>query len=948
MYMRYWLFYCLSVMLLFLGTMAIVAMPANVGEQKKILIINSYSEHIQWSKDVVDSLEAGVHRKYPDWTVCSGDMKTESLLTSGVAALTLRSLLWKYSEQTKTNVEATSLQKSSIFMQDDVPDAIVWIGDEGFLHYITYALMLGNWKHIPMVLCAVKDSVSGGGWYPELGFNFDKKLPIRNYATISGEYAIDNTYAGSLRGDNGIRYTKVFRDNKAFWHMEISLNYCGNIVQLPIRQNLELIHRLLPNLEELIWVDDNFYRSVETRLEVEKLLRQMMPKVKYSAMIHNRMNTDSIYNVMLKPAKNRAFLTYSWRINGLHSKRSDREIDSLFTYVSSVPMFTLTERNFKGDNYWIGGCFLNNSKIIDRTMAMLERAVAGDSIMTLPFDTVSDARIILNRTALKRYKLTSAADELEGVTYVHIPPAFYQEYERQLLIAILVLAVLSSYFIILWRRARYTKRLQTDYVRYKFLYDKLQAIYSNSSIDFALYAEDGKCLLRIINGEIETRRGCCDLFCDNLFQSSFFNDDLKKQIQSKKTINCEVSLDSSGQLSRTSFTGQSVYQLIVKPLHEVKSHTSCFMAIAINLTPVIHERQEKEKFESLFHFASDSSQVGVVFYDITTAVGMATSSWCTNLNEKFTSGTFPTYEQVMAEDRIALLNFQQAVCTGNLQEPLCKDIRVKDTVGNIHWVRQHMYIIPASNRLVELSLNINEQKQNEQSLEEAKVKAEASNEETSQFLSSISHEVRTPLNAIVGFSTVLSDLDDEETGKEFASIILRNAYLLNALMTNILDLSALDAGKVSFSYAPVNIAEVFTDMGSYIRNNLYDHSLQVIHELPKEADRFLTTDREYLKVLLINLLSNAMKFTHKGNITIGCRKEGKSFYFYITDTGCGISQEDQQCIFSRFTKLDSYIQGTGLGLSLCKSVVKCLGGEIGVISEKGKGSTFWFVLPDKK
>lgn len=136
-------------------------------------------------------------------------------------------------------------------------------------------------------------------------------------------------------------------------------------------------------------------------------------------------------------------------------------------------------------------------------------------------------------------------------------------------------------------------------------------------------------------------------------------------------------------------------------------------------------------------------------------------------------------------------------------------------------------------------------------------------------------------------------------------------------------------------------------MGSYIRNNLDEHSLKVVYEMPEcEEERFITTDEEYLRKLLLNLLSNAVKFTNEGSVTFGCRRREYGLYFYVSDTGCGIAPEDQKSIFNRFVKLDAYVQGTGLGLALCKSIVKHLGGKIGVTSEKGKGSTFWFVLPN--
>lgn len=947
MRMRSWISHCVLWALLFsLGTATAAAVPAENAKEKRILIINSYGEQTVWSKNVTDKLENRIHEDHPDWMVYSGNLKTESAVYSMAAFFTLRSLIWGYAERTRTSVDATELKSNSLFIQDDIPDAIVWVGEEGFLHYITYVFQLGEWRTIPMVLCSVKDSVSAYGWRPESKFRFDRKFGIREYYVVSTQLYKDDPAVDLYKNLKDIPRRDTIVYGKAAYQYDFYLNYSGNIMQLPIRQNLELIHRLLPGLEELIWVGNDSYRSMETRLEVEKVVGETMPDVKFRKMIVDNMNVDSIYDVMLEPAGNRAFLTYSLNIDALHSRRSDREMDSLFTHVSTVPLFTLTERDFNKDNYWVGGCFLRSADAVNSSLAMLERAVRGDSIMALPFDTISESRIVLNKTALERYGLTRAAGRLEGVSFVHIPPAFLQKYEKQLLITVLILVVAGCYIIISRRRSRYNKHIRADYARYKRLYDKLQVIYENSSIDFALYDEKGKRLLRIVNGKVEMAEGDCDLFSENIFESPCLGEDLKEQIRSRRAVNCEVALDFEGRLSRTKFAEHNVYQLIVKPLHEVSYGTSCFMAIAVNLTPTIRERQEKERFEGLFHFASDSSQVGVVFYHAETAEGMATDSWCGNMNETFVSGTFPAYGQVVGEDREVLLQYQKAIRAGKVLEPLCRDIQVRGKDGGKHWIRQHMYFIQSSRRLIELSLDIDEQKQNEKSLEEAKRKAEESNEETRCFLSSISHEVRTPLNAIVGFSAILAVPDDEESGSEYTSIILRNARLLDALITNILDLSALDGGKVSFHYTRLNVADVFLEMEEYIRNNLYNHPLKVIRELPEnEADRFITTDQEYLRVLLGNLISNAVKFTDTGSITLGCRKEDRGFYFHVTDTGCGIAPEDQKYIFNRFKKLDTYIQGTGLGLALCKSIVKHFNGEIGVISEKGEGSTFWFVLP---
>lgn len=272
--MKTCLSYTLFVLLLFLGMTAWAAVPVKAEAEKRILIINSYSERVEWSKDLMDSLEYKIRETYPDWMVYSGDLKTESATYSSAAALTLRSILWGYAERTRTCVDATTLEVSSIFMQDDIPDAIVWIGEEGFLHFLSYIFLMKKWKQIPMVLCAVSDSISASGWFPEKGFSFDLKYGIRDYNVITRLGKFSEKYLKQIKEDKSIRISKREDMGADVYYLETDLNYSGNIAQFPVRQNLELIQRMLPGLQELIWVDDDYYRSAKIRLEVEEIMKK--------------------------------------------------------------------------------------------------------------------------------------------------------------------------------------------------------------------------------------------------------------------------------------------------------------------------------------------------------------------------------------------------------------------------------------------------------------------------------------------------------------------------------------------------------------------------------------------------------------------------------------------------------------------------------------------------
>ena len=228
-------------------------------------------------------------------------------------------------------------------------------------------------------------------------------------------------------------------------------------------------------------------------------------------------------------------------------------------------------------------------------------------------------------------------------------------------------------------------------------------------------------------------------------------------------------------------------------------------------------------------------------------------------------------------------------------------------------------------------------------LETAAKQALAASEAKSSFLSRMSHEIRTPLNAIVGFSSILAETDEEQEKREYISIIENNNALLLQLIGDILDLSKIEAGTLEFNFSDFELNELMHEKENIIRMKTAE-GVELIFEPGLDACLF-HSDRNRLSQLLINLLTNAAKFTAKGSIRFGYRAEGSRLRFYVSDTGCGIPPEGQRRIFDRFVKLNSFKQGTGLGLPICKSIVEHLGGEIGVKSEEGRGTTFWFTLP---
>lgn len=254
------------------------------------------------------------------------------------------------------------------------------------------------------------------------------------------------------------------------------------------------------------------------------------------------------------------------------------------------------------------------------------------------------------------------------------------------------------------------------------------------------------------------------------------------------------------------------------------------------------------------------------------------------------------------------------------------------------------FVIIQQNRIRILRKVNAERKRMQQALLAAKERAEESNRFKSAFLANISHEIRTPLNAIVGFSTILMGTENKEEKREYMDIIEKNNELLLQLINDIIYLSEMDAGRFEIEYTIVDLNRLMERLATRVRSRIVYPKIELVF-VPALSDCRFLTDKDRFVQILSNLLSNAVKFTLSGGIRFGYEMRPGFLYFYVTDTGCGIPASKREAVFKRFVKLNDFSQGAGLGLSICQIIVRQMGGEIGVISEVGVGSTFWFTLP---
>lgn len=336
--------------------------------------------------------------------------------------------------------------------------------------------------------------------------------------------------------------------------------------------------------------------------------------------------------------------------------------------------------------------------------------------------------------------------------------------------------------------------------------------------------------------------------------------------------------------------------------------------------------------------------MGYAKFDLQSNEGYAIDQWYQNLGE--VEGTplsevIGVYDHVHPEDRKVMVDFFENVRQGTASS-IRKELRIQNgdewRWTRVNIMRNTQSTDPDRLEMICVNYDITELKETQKQRE----KAEELDRLKSAFLANMSHEIRTPLNAIVGFSTLLVDTDDPEEKKQFVEIIQKNNELLLQLISDVLDLAKIESGIIELKLVEVDLRELCKELVVSMRIKVpAEVALCVAPDLPSYIMR---CDKVRLTQIISNFINNAIKHTSKGTIVLGYEVRQDEIEFSVTDTGDGMSPEVQQHVFDRFYKGNSFKQGTGLGLSICKSIIEQVGGKIGVESEEGKGSRFWFTL----
>ena len=493
----------------------------------------------------------------------------------------------------------------------------------------------------------------------------------------------------------------------------------------------------------------------------------------------------------------------------------------------------------------------------------------------------------------------------------------------------------------------------------------LSIVFATIPVGIEIYDQNGF-MIDINNKDMEIFgiRDKADVLGINVFDNPNISEEIRERMRSEEQLDFRMNykFTSIREYYESERKGYIALYTKISKFFDKDGKFLGYIFLNMDNTEQLDAIKKIQDFENFFLLISDYAKVGYAKLNLLDKQGYAIKQWYKNMGEEEDTplaDIVGVYSKIHPDDRKQILNFYQEVIEGR-SDSFRSEVRVHKTAEEMqdskapdfsewNWVRMNImmsHYAPEEGliEIIGINYDITEMKEIEVKLIDAKEKAEEADHLKSAFLANMSHEIRTPLNAIVGFSGLLVETEDVEERKQYIGIVEENNELLLQLISDILDLSKIEAGTFEFTITEVNVNLLCEDIVRSMQGKTTETVKLVFDKHLPEC--YIMSDRNRLHQVISNFVNNAAKFTSEGIIKVGYEQlEDSRIRFYVSDTGIGIKEEYRVQIFDRFVKLNSFIHGTGLGLSICRSIIDQLHGEIGVESEPGKGSCFWFILP---
>ena len=880
------LFPCLIVFVIISVSQLMGLSPLYAASQgKNLLIINSYNESAPWVQSYITPFMLKAANN--SWFNCE--------------LVHMNSTLVRTDSMYHTVV-------SGVFdrFKYNRPDCLVLIGKMAFS---LRDRIKSEWGDIPMLYLGMDDKI---------GVN-EKCLP--------GDRSFLNTQQIPL---------SEIRDQYNFTYIEVPDLY---------KETIDMMVGMQPDMKKLVFASDELQSNIKLDKDIREYISVKYPQLEYEWLIASEKSRGDLQRYLWSHDLEIGILLSSWYYSRPSAFGYPILVTGDFRLIASVshPVFSLKEDYLNAGA--IGGYYADKEEIIERCMSDLHVMLETGNMRNIPFSYVTKKSPKINYDRLSNNIIPESSCP-EDTVFINKPNGLWESYSWQIILGgILLMAILCILgLLIIFQRKRMAfmssrdkmvnnmpicymtgkisqdasgKVMDINFVSGNYEADELVAKNTGTGDRNSLF--DTAYILGLIDNLREMKKNIkfthyfarTDTYydfqiCQTLSDSEveFFGMDVTDKVKSEKSLK-----DASRTLEMTLAVAH-----IIPWKWDMKKHIIACEANTVmrhmnfprhsESTLCTHIIEENEYFKRIH--PEDLDKVKQLYQGLLDGT------------KQYVKGEFRVLSENGGKKTVDWMEVNASVSRYNEQQ------RPEELIGSL--------------------LLITARKQQEANLIAAKEAAKESDRLKSAFLANMSHEIRTPLNAIVGFSNLLTTTEDKEKKQKFVHIIENNNQLLLQLIGDILELAKVEANTLEFIYKPTDLNELVRGIEESMRSKVQQGV--VLNYTLGAADCCIEAEPNRLSQIIINLLTNACKFTSKGNITFGYEVQENEIYFFVRDTGCGISKEEQERIFQRFAKLNEFVPGSGLGLSISQSIVEKMKGRIGVESKgEGKGSTFWFTIP---
>lgn len=722
-------------------------------------------------------------------------------------------------------------------------------------------------------------------------------------------------------------------------------NFTAMVLPPYCRETVDMMVSMKPDMRTFIFASDSSYLNRYHERELRAYLEEKYPHIRYQRISSNGVMEQEFRKYIMDTSPERGLLMGTWhhlREDLLGTKVIMSNDNYAFMKAANNRCFTLSYSIMEAGDAL--ACYTSDREeaygYIRRT---LQKAFSGVRMGDIPFYYPTTHYPLVNYAKLKPEYATHL---LPGTRFVNKPLPFYRQYKTEVISGVILILSLC---VLLSMRYRSQQRRISLLKQYRQLINDMPIVYAEGRI---LHGEGNRPVdIGFLKGNVSFRNKFREAGDTECYRKGRFPSRLEKYLLRFIPVIEEKGLP----ISFTYYMDEMdmTYEVFLTPVSGNRVNI-----FGIDTSELHLKEREMRRLNNKLAMALELS--GVI-------------SWELDLKERnilydrkiLQSGVMPALQETDKKGSMPLSEYMGYIhpddldrITASLDELLAERIGIlreehrlvshRKNGRHVDWVEINARLERGSENshkdvLIGSALLTTERRNREMELIRSREKAQQSDRLKSAFLANMSHEIRTPLNAIVGFSSLLANTDEKKERQEYIRIIENNNELLLQLISDILDLSKIEAGTLEFVDSEVDLNDLMLDLKSSAAMRVPEGvDLELVLGLPECR---IITERNRLVQVLGNLLTNACKFTKSGEIRFGYELENGNLLFFVKDTGCGIPAEQQQNIFNRFIKLDNFTKGTGLGLPICQSIVEKMEGEISVESEPGKGSTFRVRIP---